>query len=62
MNVSFPPHLGSQELANQKAALQHVQNHIAQDSVYQAFPCISTASNKHKAEYETIDKNQVVQW
>ena len=32
----------------QKAALQYVQNHIACDSVYQAFPCAvsSTASDK----------------
>jgi len=36
----------------QKASLQHVQNHTARDSVYQAFPCVSTTSNKCKTEYK----------
>jgi len=47
-------HSTSDSLGNiswiQKAALQHVQNHIARDSVYQAFPCISTASNERWCE------------
>ena len=50
-------HSTSDSLGNiswiQKAALQHIQNRIAQDAVYKAFPCIiSTASNKRKVEYE----------